>query len=59
MGIAVGAGLYLALAAIFYARLTATATDGISLPVHKPSHWHRAQRRVGELVRRVRSARKH
>ena len=58
MGTAVGVGLYLALAAIFYVRLTATATDGISLPLHKPSHWHRA-RRAGELVRRVRPVRKH
>lgn len=59
MGTAVGLGLYLALAAIFYARLTATATDGMRLPVQKPSHWHRARRRVKELVRRVRPARKH
>ena len=59
MGTAVGVGLYLALAAIFYVRLTAAATDGISLPLHKPSHWHRARRRVKELVRRVRPARKH
>ena len=58
MGIVVGVGLYLALAAIFYARLTATATDGMSLPLQRPSHWHRARRQVGELVRRVRPARK-
>ena len=59
MGTAVGLGLYLALAAIFYLRLTATATDGMSLPVSKPSHWHRARRQVKEMVRRVRPARKH
>lgn len=59
MGTAVGLGLYLALAVIFYARLTATATDGVSLRMHKPSHWHRARRQVKELVRRVRLARKH
>lgn len=59
MGTAVGLGLYLALAAIFYLRLTATATDGISLPSVKPSHWHRVRRRAKELVRRVRAARKH
>ena len=58
MGTAVGAGLYLALAVIFYARLTATATDGLSLPAQRPSQWHRARRRVKELVRRVRPARK-
>lgn len=59
MGTAVGLGLYLALAVIFYARLTATATDGMSLPAQMPSHWHRARRRVKELVRRVRPVRKH
>ncbi len=58
MGIAVGLGVYLALAALFYARLTATATDGMSLPVSKPLHWHRARRRVKEMVRRVRPTRK-
>ncbi len=60
MGTAVGLGLYLALAAIFYVRLTATATDGLSLPVQRLSHWHRTRRRAKELVRRVRPAtRKH
>lgn len=58
MGTAVGLGLYLVLAAIFYLRLTATATDGLSLPNTKPSHWHRARRRVKDLVRRVRPASK-
>ena len=32
MGTAVGVGLYLALAVIFYARLTATATDALYEP---------------------------
>lgn len=59
MGTAVGLGLYLALAAIFYLRLTATATDGMSLPVSNLSHWHRARRQAKEMVRRVRPARKH
>lgn len=59
MGAAVGVGLYLALAAIFYLRLTATATDGMSPPNIRPSHWHRARRRAKELVRRVRPMRKH
>jgi len=54
MGTAVGVGLYLALAAIFYLRLTATATDGMSLPVQRMSHWHRARRQVKKLARRVR-----
>ncbi len=56
MGTAVGVCLYLALAAIFYARLTATATDGMSLPNTRPAHWHRVRRRVKEFVRRVRPA---
>lgn len=47
-------GVYMALAALFYARLTATATDGLTPAIHKPSRWHRAKRRTGELVRRMR-----
>ena len=54
MGTAVGLGLYLALAVIFYARLTATATDGMSLPVQRPSHWHRARHTTKAFLRRVR-----
>ena len=48
-------GVYVALAALFYTRLTATASDGLRLPAMKPSHWHRAKRRVTELMRRVRT----
>ena len=61
MGTAVGLlGVYTALAAIFYTRLTAAATDGMNLPNSRPSHWHRARRQAKELVRRVRPAlRKH
>ncbi len=52
-------GVYMALAVVFYARLTATATDGLTPCIEKPSHWHRARRRAKDLVRRVRDARKH
>ncbi len=51
-------GIYMALAVLFYARLTATATDGLSPRVDKPPVWHRARRRAKEAVRRMRPARK-
>ena len=47
-------GVYMALAVLFYARLTATATDGLTPTIQKPSRWHRAKRRAKDLVRRVR-----
>jgi hypothetical protein len=49
-------GLYMALAAIFYLRLTATATDGTAPKITLPSNWHRARRLTKAFVRRVRTA---
>lgn len=48
-------GVYLALAVLFYARLTATATDGRALQVPKPLRWHRARHLTAAFLRRVRS----
>ncbi len=50
------AALYMAFAAIFYLRLTATATDGLTPVSPKPSRWHRAKRLTAAFLRRVRSA---
>jgi hypothetical protein len=47
-------GLYLALAAIFYLRLTATATNGLTPKMEKPSRWHRARHLTKAFLRRVR-----
>lgn len=47
-------GVYMALGALFYARLTATATDGLTPTIREPSRWHRAKRRAKELARRMR-----
>ena len=46
--------VYMALAALFYVRLTATATDELTPTIQKPSRWHRAKRRAKELIRRIR-----
>lgn len=47
-------GVYMTLAVLFYMRLAATATDGLTPAIQKPSRWHRAKRRAKELVRRLR-----
>ncbi len=49
-------GLYMAVAALFYLRLTATATNGIVPKLAKPSRWHRARHLTKALGRRVRPA---
>ena len=49
------AGLYAAVAALFYLRLTATATGELA-PKLEHSHWHRARRMTKSLGRRVRPA---
>ena len=46
--------LYMAAAALFYLRLTATAS-GMAVPKQlKPSHWHRARHTTKVFLRRVR-----
>ena len=48
--------IYLACAAIFYLRLTATATDVPAPPrPEKPSGWHRARRLTQSVMRRIRA----
>ncbi len=47
-------GAYVAVAALFYLRLTATATSGYLPRTEKPSHWHRARRLTRSFLRRVR-----
>ena len=51
---------YVAAAAIFYLRLTATASNGMVPKVEKHSHWHRARHLTKDFMRRMRpSLRKH
>ena len=46
--------LYMAAAALFYMRLTATAS-GMAVPKQKKSsHWHRARHTTTAFLRRVR-----
>ena len=47
-------GLYMALAALFYLRLTATAATDAAVPINKPSSWHRARRLTKTFLRRSR-----
>ncbi len=49
-------GAYMAFAALFYLRLTATATSGLVSKIEKPSHWHRARHLTKSFLRRVRSS---
>ena len=50
-------GLYMALAALFYLRLTATAATDMAAPkINKPSSWHRARRLPQTFLRRSRPA---
>ena len=51
---------YVAAAAIFYLRLTATATNGVAVKTEKTPRWHRARHLTKDFVRRMRpSLRKH
>lgn len=47
-------GAYVAVAALFYLRLTATATSGLVPKMEKPSHWHRARHLTKSFLRRAR-----
>jgi len=47
-------GAYVAVAALFYLRLTATATSGLVPKMEKPSRWHRARHLTKSFLRRVR-----
>ncbi|MGI4790872.1 MAG: hypothetical protein ACRYFS_18730 [Janthinobacterium lividum] len=47
-------GVYLALAAIFYIRLTATATNIAAPKIKQHFHWHRARHLTESFLRRVR-----
>ena len=49
-------GAYVAVAALFYLRLTATATSRYLPKTEKPSHWHRARYMTKSFLRRVRPA---
>ena len=49
-------GIYVAVADMFYLRLTATATSGYLPKTEKQSHWHRARHLTKSFLRRVRPA---
>ena len=49
------AGIYLAVAAVFYLRLASTATaDGAAPKLVRHPNWHRAKRLTKSFLRRVR-----